>query len=183
MRIFDPTKHGASAHTFRGFGPLRRFDHHEPHADGSPRDDPIRGIWYGAPTLAGCLVEVFGDAGIIEPSDKLVAVADIVRDLVLLDLRGRGAMRAGSVAALCKTADVAISQAWSRHFYETPEYREVDGLIYFNAHNDDEAVALYERARGALRCPKNRTLELDDNAFRTRIFEVADLNNLDVSPY
>lgn len=150
---------------------------------GGPQDDPDRGIWYGAPTLAGCLIEVFGDTDVIEPGDRIVAVAEVVRDLVLLDLRGRGAMRAGSVAALSKTADAATSQAWSRYFYDNPAYREVDGLIYLNAHNDEDAVALYNRARRALRCPKNQTLRLDHHGLRAAVFEVADLNNLDVSPY
>lgn len=184
MRIFDPTKYDAKAVTFRHHGPLRRFDHHRPAADGAPKDDLERGIWYGGFDLPGCIVEVYGDTGVIVPGERLVATAEVRRDLVLLDLRGRGAMRAGTVAASSKTADVALGQAWSRHFYEErAEYGEIDGLLYLNAHNDDRAVALYERARGALRCPKDRVVRLDDVALRPAVFETAALNNLDVSPY
>jgi hypothetical protein len=40
-------------------------------------------------------------------------------------------MKAGSVAALAKTADRELSQAWSRYFYEQEEiYGKIDGIIY-----------------------------------------------------
>jgi len=53
-------------------------------------------------------------------------------------------MKAGSVAALAKVADRSLSQAWSRYFYEQQKiYSEVDGIIYYNAHNDEEAIVLY----------------------------------------
>ncbi len=60
-----------------------------------------------------------------------------------------GAMRAGSVAALAKTAERACSQAWGRYVYEHPElYGMVDGLRFFNAHNDlFQEVAKYRAAR------------------------------------
>ncbi len=52
------------------------------------------------------------------------------RPMQLLDLRGSGAMRAGSVAALSAIADRDLSQVWSRHFYA---FHAVDGLVYSNA--------------------------------------------------
>src|SRR5690606_23706211 len=46
-----------------------------------------------------------------------------------------------------------LSQPWSRYFYETPDtYGLIDGLCYLNAHNDEPAILLYERARDALHC-------------------------------
>jgi hypothetical protein len=46
------------------------------------------------------------------------------------------------VAALAKIADRAFSQTWSRYFYEqTAIYGIIDGICYFNAHNDETAIA------------------------------------------
>jgi hypothetical protein len=56
----------------------------------------------------------------------------------------------------------------------------VDGLIYPNAHNDEEAVALYERAADALECPPDRVTRLDDEALRAVVLETADDNDLAV---
>jgi hypothetical protein len=62
-------------------------------------------------------------------------------------------MRAGSVAALAKVADRSLSQAWSRYFYEqTSLYGQIDGISFHNAHNEEEAIALYERAQSTLVC-------------------------------
>jgi hypothetical protein len=55
------------------------------------------------------------------------------RLLRVLDLRGEGAWNA---------------QQWARFFYDTDP--ELDGLIYGNAHNGADAVALFERADGDL---------------------------------
>ncbi len=175
IRIFDPTKHQTTALTFRFYGPLGRFDHHR---GSNPQDDP-RGIYYAALTFSGCLVEVFGDTGLIEIGQKCVCFPILTRGLKLLDLRGSGAMKAGSVAALAKTADRSVSQEWSRYFYhEQKIYSEIDGIIYFNAHNDEEAIALYERANNALICPSGRTLRLDRPNLRPAIQKAALDNNL-----
>lgn len=179
VRLFDPSRHGATATGFRSYGPLLRFDHHRGREDGKPGDDAERGIYYAAMTLSGCLVEVFSDTGVVDLHRHYVASPILRRDLHLLDLRGSGAMRAGTKAAIAKVADRSLSQAWARHFYETPEvYGEVDGLIYLNAHNDEEAVALYERASDALECPPDRVMRLDDEALRAAVLEAADDNDL-----
>jgi hypothetical protein len=179
VRLFDPSRHGATATGFRSYGPLLRFDHHRGRDDGEPAEDAERGIYYAAFTLSGGLVEIFGDTGVVDLGSHHVASAILRRDLRLLDLRGSGAMRAGTRAAIAKVSDRGLSQAWSRHFYETPEvYGEVDGLIYLNAHNDEEAVALYERAGDALDCPPERVMRLDDEALRAAVLEAADDNDL-----
>lgn len=55
-----------------------------------------------------------------------------------------------------------LTHAWSRYFYEKEDlYREIDGTIYPNAHNDEDTVPLYERAEDALLCPDERTMRLD----------------------
>ncbi len=173
VRIFDPTDHVATSTGFRFFGPLRRFDHHRSFSR-SGAEDPERGIYYAALTFDGTLVEVFGDNGpkLVEPGDREVCSPTLSRQLRLLDLRGQGpdngAWHAGSVEALAKNADYQPSQAWSRYFYDHPAlYSMVDGLVYGNAHNGDNALALYERAAHTLICSAQRTIRLDDPALRT----------------
>lgn len=179
VRLFDPSRHGVTATCFRSYGPLLRFDHHQDR-NGTPGEDPEqRGIYYAATTLSGCLVEVFGDAGVVDLHRHHVASPILRCDLRLLDLRRNGAMRAGTTAAITKISDRGLSQAWSRHFYETTGvYGDADGLIYLNAHNDEEVLALYERAGDALECPPNRVMQLDDEALRAAVLEAADDNNL-----
>lgn len=170
-RIYDPTGRRVGRLTFRFVGSRLRFDHH---VGGSKK----RGIYYSAPTLEGCVVEVFGDSGTVRFEKYRVGNPVLTRDLLLLDLRRRGAMRAGTVLAI-SSADHALSQAWSRYFYEHPEiYGEIDGLIYANAHNGADAVALYERASGGLSCPPARDWPLSDPVIETLIREIAHANNL-----
>lgn len=102
-----------------------------------------------------------------------------VQQLRLLDLRDKGAIRAGTVSALAKVRDRALTQGWSRYFYEDVGlYGEVDGLVYANAHNDEEAVLLYDRAADAVECPDERVLRLDDPALRPAILEASFDNDL-----
>jgi hypothetical protein len=177
--LFDPSRHGATATGFRSYGPLHRFDHHRARNNGESAEDAERGIYYAAFTLSGCLVEIFGDTGVVDLHRHRVASPILRRDLHLLDLRRNGAMRAGTKAAIAKVPDRSVSQAWSRHFYGTPQvYGEVDGVVYLNAHNDEDAIALYERASDALECPPERTMGLDDEALRTAVLEAADDNDL-----
>ncbi|MEB3122306.1 MAG: RES family NAD+ phosphorylase [Snowella sp.] len=180
VRIFDPSSHGTQALTFRFFGPLSRFDHHRGTGKSfTPQDDPERGVYYAAFTLSSCLVEIFGDTRVIETEGKQVASVEIIQPLLLLDLRGSGAMKAGSVSALAKVSDRHLSQAWSRFFYErTDLYGTIDGIIFFNAHNDEEAIALYERARDKLRCPDSQVMALSDRALRPAIQQAAKDNHL-----
>ena len=196
LRIFDPTRHGTTALSFRYFGPLGRFDHQRLALGGFPADrsetrqrlsptgsssdDPDRGISYAGLTLSCCLVECFGDVGVIEIKGQQIARLELTRDLTLLDLRGSGAMRAGAVAALAKIADRNLSQAWSRYFYEqTADYGQLDGISYLNAHIDEEAIAIYERAQSALVCPDSQILPLNHPSLRPAILEAALINHLD----
>lgn len=176
VRIFDPNSYGTQALTFRNYGPLHRFDHHR---GDTPTVDQERGIYYAAFTLSSCLVECFGDTGLIETKGKQVASVEVIRSLRLLDLRGSGAMKAGSVAALAKVSDRLLSQQWSRFFYEEVDlYGKIDGLIFYNAHNDEEAIALYERARNGLSCPDADVMALDDLQLRPAIQQAAKDNHL-----
>lgn len=159
LRIYRPGRYGSTACGFRSDGPFSRFDHHEPGCQ--------RSIHYSAPTLSGCVVEVFGDTGVVDTRGCRLALIRTSRALQLLDLRGSGAMRAGSVAALSAIADRDLSQAWSRHFYSS---HAIDGLLYSNAHNSESAIALYDRADGAICCI--RDLALDAPILRSRLLQI-----------
>jgi RES domain len=183
LRIFDPTQYGTRATTFRSYGPINRFDHQRLPLSGNCAEDPERGISYAGLTLSCCLVECFGDTGVIEIKGQQIGRIQLTRDLTLLDLRANGAMRAGSVAALAKVANRHLSQAWSRYFYEqTDLYGQIDGISFFNAHNDEEAIALYERAQSALICPDDRILPLAHPSLRPAIQQAALDNHLDFLP-
>jgi hypothetical protein len=180
LRIFDPTQYGTKATTFRYYGPINRFDHQRLPPSGNRAEDLERGISYAGLTLSCCLVECFGDTGVIEIKGQQIGRIQLMRDLTLLDLRANGAMRAGSVAALAKVADLHLSQDWSRYFYEqTDLYRQIDGISFLNAHNDEEAIALYERAQSALICPDDQILPLAHPSLRPAIQQAAIDNHLD----
>jgi RES domain len=181
LRIFDPMQYGTKATTFRYYGPINRFDHQR--LSPSRAEDPERGITYAGLTLSCCLVECFGDTGVIEIKGQQIGRIQLTRDLNLLDLRANGAMRAGAVAALAKVADRHLSQDWSRYFYEqTDLYGQIDGISFLNAHNDEEAIALYERAKSALICPDDQILPLAHPSLRPAIQQAALDNHLDFLP-
>lgn len=178
FRIYDPASpHGPrDGATFRWRGPYARFDHHR----GTGRRER-RGIWYGGLTLGCAVVEAF-DIGVVEPGTKRLARARATRDLLLLDLRGRAAMRSGTVAAI-SAGDHSLSQPWSRYFWAHPEiYGELDGLIYPSAHNGEPAVALYERGRAGIEVPSRRDAPLTDPAVLAAIRRVALEHGLVVLP-
>lgn len=177
FRIYNPLKYGQTCCSFRRFGPTARFDHHS-HPDMAPAEDKDRAVYYAAPTFSCCIVEVFGDTGQIVCGDYNLAMVRVKRDLLVLDLCGIGAMRAGTVAAIAK-ADHTISREWSRYFYIEPIYQAVDGLRYYNAHNDEIAYLLFERTDTALDCVEE--LRLDDNTLRRQLAFIARRTNLMLS--
>jgi hypothetical protein len=90
-------------------------------------------------------------------------------------------MRAGVTAELAKADDYGFSQSWSRYFYDNPiDYEEVDGLIYGSAHNDEDAIALYERAEDALVCERPCSLALSDSRLVDEILVIAEYLGLEV---
>jgi len=183
LRIYDPTSYGAHALSYRNYGPLHRFDHHR-HPNGAPAIDADRAILYGGLSLSCCIVEVFGDTGIIEPGTKWIAVVNLQRPLILLDLREPAAMQAGTVAAVSMDADRNITQQWAKYFYDNPAiYGNIDGLLFSSAHNAEDAIALFERSEGALLLRRGTTMPLRDRAIATELLHIANLNNLLVAPY
>ncbi len=174
-RLYART-HSQTALTFRRFGPIHRFDHHR--SSGAPDYDPERAVLYAAYRLAGAVVETFGDSREIITTGRYVARYALNRDLLMLDLRRSGAMRAGTTAAISKIADRVLTQTYARHFYERDDlFGRVDGLLYYNSHNDDEALALFERAEAALECIRDDPL--DAPHYRLTLLAIARDNGME----
>jgi hypothetical protein len=175
-RIFDPTRHNATATNFRYFGPLSRFDHHR---GDKPELELDRGIIYAGFSLSCCLIEIFGDDGTIETEHWQIANITLTQSLKLLDLRGEAAWNVGSVTSMTNTGTRKLTQAWSRYFYENQQlYTEIDGLIFNNAHNGEDAIALYERAKMSIASAKIKVTNLNDPALKGSILEIANRLNL-----
>ena len=178
-RIYNPDWLGPLQ--FSSFGPRHRFDHHRAAPKG-PAVDLERRTYYAAGDLKGWVVEVFGDTGVIAVGTRRVALIRPARDIRLLDLRDDGALAVGSVAALASIPDRAVSQAWARWFYDHPgEFGAVDGVAYYNAHNNDSAYGFFERAEQALECLGH--LPLADAALRAPLRRIAAECNTIVEPY
>lgn len=176
--------------TFRYWGPCARFDHHcgdlcsAYHQELKIKKsyDPNRGVLYAAPEFSCCLVEAFSQTlPLVEITDHQVVSLTTTQDLILLDVRDKGAMRAGAnEASLAKTDRRTVTQAWSRFFYEEKKiYSEVHGILYRSANNNEESIVLYERAKDYLTYdPKTDVLPLKNKQIRSLIYRVAQDNNL-----
>jgi hypothetical protein len=179
--IFDTTNYNTTAISFRNYGPISRFDHHREMADNI---DLERSVIYMGFTFSCCLVEIFGDGGIIDVKQHQLASITLNKTIKLLDLRGSAAMAAGTVAALSSITERNISQAWGRYFYESPElYGEIDGLIFAGAHNGEDAIVLYERAKSKVTSAKVEVLNLNNPDLRDAILSISQSHSLIVKPY
>lgn len=73
---------------------------------------------------------------------------------------------------------------WSHYFYDSPHiYTCVDGIIYPNAHNGEESLALYERAKDGLYCSPGDVMPLSHRLLRADIRRIAQENGLVVAEY
>jgi hypothetical protein len=136
-RVYDPTRFGATATGYRYDGPFARMDHHV-------TSGGDRGILYAARSYAASLIEVI-DGPLLHIGRRRHVTLRVEADLCMLDLRGNGALGAGTDARIGKCPHDE-AQPWARYFYEQATYGAVAGLLWFNSHNDDEAVAVFERA-------------------------------------
>lgn len=89
-------------------------------------------------------------------------------------------MRAGTIAALSGEGERALTQAWSRYFYEEPSLQSCDGLMFRGAHNAQAAFALYERAEDGLECSPDQVIGLDNPLLRPELLRIALLHGMDV---
>ncbi len=152
-----------------------RFDHHSKSASG-------RGILYGGVDLECCLAEIYGDSGFGLARNRRHCEIEVQRDMDLLDLTGNGALKAGTVTAVCSGSH-RIAQQWSRYFYENAAiYGSIDGIVYRNAHNEGLAYALFERAESSLGRVV-RVNRLDDGARRDEYVQAAINCNLVIGFY
>lgn len=179
--MYWPQPYGVTGASFRTFGPVSRFDHQRrPAPFPAARDDPDRGIFYAAPEFECSLAEAFGDRWVVQTDDAWLAVLRLTSDLHLLDLRGKGAIHAGSVYAVTTDGDRAITQDWGRYWYEHPDFGSLDGLIYPGAHTGQDAIAVWERAAGKYRVRLDAPL--DDSAVYAEVIVAADHLDMPVDP-
>jgi hypothetical protein len=122
-----------------------RFDHHL-----APPRLQARGILYAAVRVYTCFAEVFQETRTIERSRNRpwLAGLSLARSVKLLDLTGAWPTRAGASMAMT-TGRRDRTRAWSQRIYD--DYLAVEGLLYPSSMDGNQpAVALYERAKGAL---------------------------------
>lgn len=134
-------------HAFRAFGPVAtaRFDHHEP-----PPREQERAILYAAAEGPICLAEVFQTSRVIDrvTGAPWLVSFPLTTDLHLLDLTGLWPTYAGGSQEI-NSGDRRIARQWSRAIYAA--FPDIQGLRYRSKmYGSLPAMALYERARGAL---------------------------------
>ncbi len=132
---------------FRFYGPLpsARFDHHL-----SPAQPQQRGILYAATSIVTCLAEVFQETHVVDISsrDPWLAGFALTAPVVLHDLTGSWPTVAGASMAV-NSGPRGRARRWSQAIYDA--YDQVQGLWYCSSmHANQPAVAIYERAEGAL---------------------------------
>jgi hypothetical protein len=152
LRIYAPAVHNATPAGFREWGPLHRFDHQRSQPDGSRGVDRRRGIIYGGYTLLCCAGECFTDKGEITLAGNRLARLTVTQELRLMDLRGTAASGAGTIHAINGITQRNTTHAWARWWYDHPQLVGIDGLSYQASGSGENAIALWERARGKVVC-------------------------------
>jgi hypothetical protein len=121
--------------------PGARFDHHPPPL----RHHEIESVWYSANNLRCAVAEAFGNSVIDRGSNRRVAVVEIRRPVVLLDLLSVGMRRVGATQELATTTDHALAQEWARAFYTDPGYFKVQGLRWRGRQVGSPCILLTDR--------------------------------------
>ncbi len=145
-RVLRGGSHPTTWSSFRYVGPTQgRFDHHVP-GQGGTLVEQERGILYAALDIATCLAEVFQKARRIDRwrGEPWLVAFDIAAPVVLLDLTGSFATRAGGSMGLM-SGPRPVGRNWARGFYDA--YPSIQGLYYPSSmHANAPAVVLNERA-------------------------------------
>ena len=143
----------ALAQRHYGPSPAGRFDHHP---EGIPRRAPRHGIGYVASSFRCAVAEVFGDLRRIAPArSHRVGLIELTAPLTLADTRGLAAAPLGVPAGALRTRDRVLTQRIARDLYATTP---AHGILYSGWHTGEDCVALWERARPALRLLDDRSL-------------------------
>jgi hypothetical protein len=120
-------------------------------------DDPASqfGVCYLGTTPEVCFAETF----LRNPPVRIMSVGDLAlrsvttvevrRELRVVPLHGPRLAKLGLTAEVASGSDYALSQLWSRAFWEHKD--EPDGILYRTRHDDSAfCVAIYDRAKHAL---------------------------------
>lgn len=177
MRVWHKDRFTPSPVFPRTFGPLHRFDPHEPDAVGRPQESPShRSTVYVAVDLKTALAEVFGDMpeAPICPRYRVSLLVPKV-DHVSQDLRGDGCMQIGARPSLC-TGDLprVETQAWGRAIFEDrPGDSRVGGAVYSSAHNQAHCQVVFNTGAELIAVPGDKFpvdgLPLADAAVKARV--------------
>jgi hypothetical protein len=166
---FRSGAHPLAWNDLRFFGPTNaRFDHHDP-----PARAQTKGILYAARQASTCVAEVFQATRVIDrtSSDPWLVVFALDRDVSLLDLTGVWPTRAGASMAI-GSGPRPRAREWSRAIHAA--YPNVQGLLYASSmHANRPALALYERASGALPATPSVNRALSDPALLPRLTAAA----------
>ncbi|MGB8649612.1 MAG: RES domain-containing protein [Mycobacteriales bacterium] len=138
---------------FYGPSPAGRFDHHP---EGPPRRAPHHGVGYVTSSFRCAVAEVFGDLRLIAPArSHRVGLLELTAPLLLADTRDLAAVPLGVPAGALRTRDRVLTQAVARQLHATTG---AHGVLYGGWHTGEDCVALWERARPALRLLDDRSL-------------------------
>ena len=174
-------KHPAGWGRMRHYGPVgtARFDHHL-----EPARVQERGILYaasGGDAVATCVAEAFQDGRLVDTrrDDPWLACFALAEDVPLLDLTGKWPTRAGASSNI-NSGPRPRCRRWSRAVYEA--FSDLEGLLYASSMNGGEpAVALYERAIGAVPRSPVSNRPLSDPALLVGLGRIADALGYDLS--
>ncbi len=147
---FTAGAHPARWDEFRAYGPANgRFDHHLTDSEGASRIQD-RAVLYCAASILTCVAEVFQKPRRIDRirDAPWLVVFELERDLRLIDLTGALPTRIGASMAINSGSRVRARE-WARRLYDA--FDDLHGMWYASSmHANQPAIALNERARGAL---------------------------------
>lgn len=146
-RVYHRGRYALTGHSSRSWGPVSRFDPHQPDPAGRPRVDPDgRTVLYVGDSLATSAAEVFGldrEARLC-PQWRVARIAP-KRPAELVDLISPGAAMALGALPQLAIGDIPrrLTQHWARAVYEDrPTGIQPDGMYYLSAYNGGRAMAL-----------------------------------------
>ena|SRR5579864_4530552 len=143
--------HPGEWNTFRHKGPVpgSRFDHHDRSTGVGYAQ--LRGIIYGAMEIITCVAESFQSTAEVDRTrdEPWLVEFSVTVDVALLNLREFWPTKAGASMLINSDQRRDLTQSWSAAIYDV--YPDIHGLWYSSSMAaNNEAVAFYERAKGAI---------------------------------